>query len=200
MDNAEADKSGRETADSAFDEFQRQRAKIYRNDYEANPNLCLYCTKELPFEKRRNKFCNQSCSASYNNIGVTRHIKRSRVCSCGKPKLLANKYCSDCAAKHVYHRKQSVEELKDSVAIRRLLIEQRGHQCEDCGLAEWKQQLIPLELHHVNGDSDNNTAANLQLLCPNCHAFTAHYKGAVKGKNGSRQQRRRKKYANGEAW
>jgi hypothetical protein len=28
---------------------------------------CLACGEELPYEKRRNKFCNQSCSATFNN-------------------------------------------------------------------------------------------------------------------------------------
>ena len=25
------------------------------------------------------------------------------------------------------------------------------------------------DIHHINGDSDNNEIKNLQLLCPNCH-------------------------------
>ena len=181
-------------------EAGKPRRRITRAEYKDNPKFCRYCSAVIPFEKRASKFCNHTCSASYTNRVRTRPTKRSRVCSCGQPKLLSNKYCYDCAQKHVYHRPQSVELLKDSVAIKRLLIEQRGHRCEDCGLTEWKSHPIPLELHHVDGNSDNNTVENLVLVCPNCHAFTPNYKGAVKGKNGSRQLRRRQKYANGEAW
>lgn len=55
------------------------------------------------------------------------------------------------------------------------LIKLRGHKCEDCGLTEWKNQLIPLEAHHIDGDRCNNTLENLLLLCPNCHTLTSNY-------------------------
>lgn len=34
--------------------------------YDA-PKTCAYCGKELEYERRSNKFCSRSCSASYNN-------------------------------------------------------------------------------------------------------------------------------------
>jgi len=52
----------------------------------------------------------------------------------------------------------------------------------------------------MDGDSDNNAEENLQLLCPNCHAFTDNYKGANKGKNGERQRWRRNRYSKGLSW
>lgn len=36
---------------------------------------------------------------------------------------------------------------------------------------------IALELHHVNGVKDDLRIENLQILCPNCHAFTDNYRG-----------------------
>lgn len=38
-----------------------------KNEYELNPKKCLFCEKEISYEKRENSFCNHSCSASYNN-------------------------------------------------------------------------------------------------------------------------------------
>jgi hypothetical protein len=52
---------------------------------------CLNCGNELTNMQLGGKFCSRSCSASYNNRGVTRHIKGSKVCSCGNPKLPQNK-------------------------------------------------------------------------------------------------------------
>lgn len=49
--------------------------------------------------------------------------------------------------------------------------------CEDCGLTEWRELPIALELHHVNGDNTDNRIENLQVLCPNCHAYTDNYRG-----------------------
>ena len=53
----------------------------------------------------------------------------------------------------------------------------RGHVCENCGLSEWQNKQIPLEVHHIDGDELNSDLSNLQILCPNCHALTDNYKG-----------------------
>ena len=53
-------------------------------------------------------------------------------------------------------------------------------RCECCGLSEWRGKEIPLELHHVNGNHHDNSWNNLQILCPNCHGQTEHYRGANK--------------------
>lgn len=57
------------------------------------------------------------------------------------------------------------------------LIALRGHKCECCGLIEWLDNPISLEVHHEDGDSLNNTLENLKLFCPNCHSLTNNYKG-----------------------
>lgn len=63
--------------------------------------------------------------------------------------------------------------------VRHRLLEEgiKPHQCEKCGLTEWLGNPIPLELHHKDGNRDNNVLENYQLLCPNCHALTDSYRG-----------------------
>ena len=53
----------------------------------------------------------------------------------------------------------------------------KEHICECCLNTTWNVVPIPLEVHHKDGDKDNNEIENLELLCPNCHALTDNYKG-----------------------
>lgn len=201
MNKSEAGKLGfAKTSAQLAQHRERQKAEAHLK-YEQNPKYCLNCNTQIPYEKRYGKFCNASCSASYNNrINPKRVSSKSAVCSCGNPKLRTNKYCDECAQNHVYHKISSLEETKLDRVRKRILLEERGHRCEVCGLTEWMGLPIPIELDHIDGSSDNNTAANLRLICPNCHAQTATYKGSNMGKNSNRQQMRRKRYASGQTY
>lgn len=62
--------------------------------------------------------------------------------------------------------------------LRKRLLEEGifEYKCSCCGLKEWLNQPIPLELHHKDGNKNNNNLENLELRCPNCHYFTDTYK------------------------
>ena len=57
------------------------------------------------------------------------------------------------------------------------IINLRGRKCECCGFTEWLGEPINLEIHHIDGDHNNNELENIQLLCPNCHSYTDNYCG-----------------------
>ncbi len=76
-----------------------------------------------------------------------------------------------------------VEESKYKCSWRlreRYIIVTGKSSCDCCGLSEWQGKPIPLEIHHMNGNNRDNRLSNLQLLCPNCHAQTEHYRGRAK--------------------
>lgn len=64
-------------------------------------------------------------------------------------------------------------------------------RCELCGRYKWRGDVIPLELHHINGDYHDNRLINLLIVCPNCHAQTDNYRGR-KSKKGRRVAKNRK--------
>lgn len=45
------------------------------------------------------------------------------------------------------------------------------YRCQSCLMATWYDQPIPLELHHIDKNHENNNLSNLQILCPICHYF-----------------------------
>ena len=73
------------------------------------------------------------------------------------------------------------------------LLQKCNYKCEKCGWGELNTftNKVPLQIHHIDGNSENNTESNLQVLCPNCHSLTSTYKGA--NRNFGRKDRR--KYA-----
>ena len=59
--------------------------------------------------------------------------------------------------------------------LRKEFIAKRGNRCENCGLTQWLDKPIKLEIHHIDGDNQNDKEENLKVLCPNCHSFTENY-------------------------
>lgn len=106
-----------------------------------------------------------------------------------------NTYCSHKCQK-VYENKVRIINWKETgkighTVVKKYLINQKN-ECWRCGIIEWQNKPITLELDHINGNSDDNQENNLQILCPNCHSQTPTYKGKNMG-NGRyiRRQRHR---------
>lgn len=64
-------------------------------------------------------------------------------------------------------------------SLRKRLLKEgiKEYKCECCNRIEWLGKPIKLELHHINGIKDDLRIENLQILCPNCHAYTDNYRG-----------------------
>lgn len=54
------------------------------------------------------------------------------------------------------------------------------YKCDVCGITEWNNKQIILQLDHINGNNTDNRIENLKLLCPNCHSQTPTFSGKNK--------------------
>ena len=68
--------------------------------------------------------------------------------------------------------------------LRRYLFVKFGRNCSLCGCNKINPitNVVPLEIDHIDGDADNNSESNLQLLCPHCHSLTPSFRNLNKGK------------------
>ena len=55
----------------------------------------------------------------------------------------------------------------------------KENKCEICGITKWHGKPIVCQLHHIDGNNQNNNLENLQILCPNCHSQTENYCGSA---------------------
>ncbi len=85
--------------------FETQEKEIL---YYKSPKYCLQCNKTIPFNKKENKFCNISCSTTYNNYQRTKNgysiseetrLKLSiltTIQNFNKPKYSKISFCKNC--------------------------------------------------------------------------------------------------------
>lgn len=186
---------------------QKKRKELDILQYNLDPKLCMNCSESLEYKKRKNKFCNKSCAAIYNNTGrlLSTKIILHPCLYCKKPvKRKESIYCSQ----RCQHDKQDIDRYikwinqniipsHRSSTLKRLIIKFNGNKCSECEIEDWNGKPLIMELDHIDGNSENDQYVNLRLLCSNCHAQTDTYGNKNKG-NG--RAYRRQRYAEGKSY
>lgn len=129
---------------------------------------CAYCGKELTHKQSHNIYCSNECS---NNAKIDKKIKAWKEGN--------------------FNGVKGDNQLSDT--IRNYLLRESNYKCELCGwgLPNPTTGKVPLEIHHIDGNSLNNNEDNLQVLCPNCHSLTSNYKSLNKNSTRERTQVRK---------
>lgn len=169
-----------------------------RFQYNQNKNRCKQCNSELEYEKRFNKFCSNSCSATSSNKArgarslstrLKQSIAQSKYLSSLSDQELKAIYQSKGKTKTKNHINNIMEADFDDLPLgskrKRIIIEQDG-KCAHCHLLEWMGKPICFELDHIDGDRKNNFRSNLEILCPNCHSNTPTWKGRKNARDNSK--------------
>ena len=50
------------------------------------------------------------------------------------------------------------------------------NKCSICGIENWNDKPLNMELDHIDGNRSNHILENLRMLCPNCHSQTDTYR------------------------
>lgn len=151
--------------------------------------LCEYgCGSKANFILKNGKYC---CSTSPNKCETVRKKNSKNVIKAYSEGRKNNKniFTKEKATEASNIRKQNLlkenikEFRKDNPLTSNFLrynmvnIFNKEFKCSCCGLSEWQGQPIPLEVHHKDGDHNNNEIENLEFLCLNCHALTDNFRG-----------------------
>lgn len=149
---------------SCQDSYRSRVAFVKRvEDYEKHPSRCTLCMKVLPYERRRNVFCSVVCA------------NRSRGKQ--KPKFVA------------VHREKIFDEL-GRYSQKAVIIREQNNKCNHCDNEFfWMGAPLDAENHHKDGDRKNDSRANQEALCPNCHSQTDNDK--FKGRKHSESTRKK---------
>jgi hypothetical protein len=190
MNRSEIGKIGAERSKIFYKEKRNKKIEEYSN----NPKKCKECQKEIPYDNRKNIFCNRSCSVSFNNKGIDRWGKDKKTCKkCKKEIKSRTSFCGKTCQKdyisELYWEKIISGNISDinRPTVKKYLILDRGNQCQICELEKWNGKDIPLVMDHIDGNSSNNSLDNLRLICNNCDAQLPTYKGRNRG-NGRKER------------
>ena len=118
---------------------------------------CKLCKTLL---RRRGSYCSNKCQATFEYQTFIRAWQQGKV----------------DGGRGVYAKNLSGH-------VRRYMLE----KYQSCSLCGWNlinpfTDRCPLEIDHIDGNSDNNSENNLRVLCPNCHSLTDSFKNLNKGK------------------
>ena len=121
------------------------------------------------------------------NPSETFNKKSTKVCVfCGKPligKAHSSKYCNrQCMFNHRFEQLLNRYNSGENVSVmntipdslKNYLLEQQEYKCSRCGFEGYNPKTgnTILQVHHKDGNSQNNTKDNIEIICPNCHAMT----------------------------
>jgi HNH endonuclease len=142
--------------------------------------ICPECNTEFYVRSNSKQVCcSIQCSRKHTSTAIKYYCavcnKETRRT---KSKLKNSKsgyiFCSvDC--KNIAQRVGGIKEIqpphyKDGLGnYRNKALTTKGKVCEVCGLVEWNNKPIALDVHHIDGNRRNNAIDNLKVVCPNCH-------------------------------
>ncbi len=143
---------------------------------------CLACDKEFyipDYRKNTAKFCSHLCQnhKQYDKYHFECEICGKKVITSPSRRSYKKKFCSlDCreakrASEKEKRTKQRFYHLQrrgnnQGRTIRKHIFASKEKKCEVCGYNEYD---FCLDMHHIDGNPQNNELENIKILCVICH-------------------------------
>jgi Zn finger protein HypA/HybF involved in hydrogenase expression len=128
-----------------------------------------------------------------------REKKEKQCLNCGHSIPNRNVYCNnkcqgEYSTKITFKKIENGDTSLHDDTYKRYLIYKYGNKCMKCKWDEVNPTtgLVPIQLEHKDGNSENHDLKNLELLCPNCHSLTSTYGALNKGHGRSKRKEQRK--------
>ncbi len=127
---------------------------------------CSFCSVEFRKTYETHRFCSKQC---YDDSITSDKVEK-------KFSVTREQWKEELKQKSIKYFNQEFEVLGWDTKRKRVLAEQ-NNCCARCGLAEWLEEPLTLEVDHKDGNRENHLRDNLEALCPNCHSLTHTWRG-----------------------
>ena len=147
------------------------------SEFTSGEFCSLKCSKSFSTTKNRDEISRKKSEALKERFKTHPHSSTGRIQS-----KESRKKQSD-ALKETYKRKHA--ETKENLPFIewnktlqvRHIFEKFGNVCQECGYSHTAENgKGPFEIHHIDGNHDNNEELNLTVLCLNCHWKTPNWR------------------------
>ena len=156
---------------------------------------CEFCKKEHNGSYGSGRFCSHSCAMKYVSIKYANTPEKKKQKSeklKGRPiPWITNEIRKKAGETHRLRYAQIKEKhnkklllidwnlLENNKQRKFRVFDEQNKACNICKIKKWKGNKITFEMHHKDGNQQNFSRDNLEVLCPNCHSQTSNYRWSI---------------------
>lgn len=145
--------------------------------------ICDYgCGKIANFQLKNRKWCcctkHTSCEAVRKKNSESLKKAHKNNTSVGFSDKAREKGLKTRKEKSLEYFLENPNRIYNSANLKRYLLEYGiPYKCSCCGISNWLDKPLTLEIDHIDGIRYHNNPENLRFLCPNCHSQTDTWRG-----------------------